>query len=250
MKRNKKPTSTKKDAPYPSLRESKCDRRRFLALLGGGVAGSTLFSACYESGVGGSPIDSVTGTGADSTTDMGTDSATDTGTDMGTDAATDTGTIDTISDSETVDTGWDTNEPIGGDPPEPEFFQRRLPGTGFQILRLENFEVVPEVVYAVTTVFEERLFLEMSAAELLKGIDEKLRTNHPNIGDFETQDGVERVETTVREALTQACLAEQGVDPSFVEVTFVVERVRYDEPLAGDGGGDPNWPDTDSGNRW
>lgn len=245
MKRQKKPTIVKKDAAYPSLKQSKCDRRRFLALLGGGVAGSTLFAACYESGDLGSGIDSLTGTGSDPTTDM--DTGTDSVTDTDTGSATDTGTG---SDSETVDTGWDTNEPIGGDPPEPEFFQRRLPGTGFQILRLEELEVVPEVVYAVTTVFEERLFWEMSAEDLLVRVNQKLQTKHSNIADYETEDGIDRIETTVREALTEACLAEQGVDPSFVEVTFVVERVRYNEPLAGDGGVDPNWPDTDSGNRW
>jgi hypothetical protein len=210
MTRTKKPNLAQVDCAYPSLRQSKLDRRNFLSLLGGGVAGSTLLSACYDWGKLPGDIETTT-------------------------RSTDSG-------SQTTDTEWETNEPLAGDPPEPDFFHRRLPAKDFQILYLGDGS---EVVYAVVTVFEEPLFGQMSEADLLLRIDEKLRTSHANIADYETEQGLDLVETSVREALTQACLDEKGVEPSFIEVTFIVERLRRNEGVAGDVADSDLW-DTES----
>ena len=49
MKFVKKPILKKENNQYPSLKAAKLDRRKFLALLGGGVASSALLTACFSS---------------------------------------------------------------------------------------------------------------------------------------------------------------------------------------------------------
>ena len=46
MKRNKKPAFTVEEPTYPSVEDVGIDRRRFLAILGGGAAATAIFAGC------------------------------------------------------------------------------------------------------------------------------------------------------------------------------------------------------------
>ena len=48
MKRNKKPAFTVEEPTYPSVEDVGIDRRRFLAILGGGAAATAIFAGCNK----------------------------------------------------------------------------------------------------------------------------------------------------------------------------------------------------------
>lgn len=209
--RPKRPVLRRRQEEYPTLKESKVDRRKFLAMLGGGVASSALISACYDS---------------DEMEKIDQDDSHET---------------DTEDPKSTEHVEIDTNEPLAGGEVAPEYYERRLPATGFDSLVVLSDNTT--VVYAIATRFEEWSFQEIPELDLLSAVRQKLSTSFRG-HEFGQDDKLPLIEKMSQEILEAEFKKSKGLDPGFIDVSFVVERIDYNEEIAGDVA-DPDWP-TDS----
>lgn len=166
--RPKKPVLKRGRQEYPTLKECKVDRRKFLALLGGSVASSALVSAsCEENGLG---------------------------------------------------------HTYAGVPPASQYYERRLPASGFDTLFFISDHTI--VIYAIATHFEEWSFQQAPEQELLLAVGQKLSANFDG-HEFADEETLPSIEKMAQEALETAFKTYEGIDPAFIDVSLVVERIDY-----------------------
>ena len=204
---HKKPAMGNHRPDYPSIKAAKVDRRRFLALLGGGVASSALVSACYDS----DELERIAEEDSESDTEG-------------------------VNSTESVEI--DTNEPLAGGDVAPEYYERRLPGEGFQTLHVLLDGTT--VVYAISTRYEEWSFGEVPEQDLLFAVSEKLSKTYKGY-EFGDEKKLPLIEKTVQEVLEAEFLKRKGLDPVFIDVSFIVERIEDNIDIAGDVA-EAEWP--------